>query len=184
MMHRYFTISNFLSASRIFLAFPMGYCLVTDFHHHRLWAAGIIAIAIVTDFLDGFIARKLHQVTEIGKIIDPLADKIVIGIYALLLAWTGDIPLWFVSIVLFRDLIIFLGGMYIQKRKKIVPQSNWPGKISVSLIAFVFFLGTLQMVVLQKILIFAMWVSLVMMVWSVWNYAQRLFIGRHIEVNK
>ena len=75
-MHRYFTISNFLSASRIILVFPMGYCLVSEFPNHRLWTAGIILVAVATDFLDGFLARKLHQVTDVGKIIDPFADKI------------------------------------------------------------------------------------------------------------
>ena len=75
-MYRYFTISNLFSASRIFLVIPMGYCLVLDFPYHRLWTAGIIVIAVATDFLDGFLARKLHQVTDLGKIIDPLADKI------------------------------------------------------------------------------------------------------------
>jgi Phosphatidylglycerophosphate synthase len=66
-MHRYFTISNFLSASRIFLVIPMGYCLVLDFPYHRLWTAGIIVIAVATDLLDGFLARKLHQVTDLGQ---------------------------------------------------------------------------------------------------------------------
>jgi len=54
--------SNFLSASRIFIVIPMGYCLVSDFPYHRLWTAGIIVIAVVTDLLDGFLARRLHQV--------------------------------------------------------------------------------------------------------------------------
>lgn len=180
-MHRYLTFSNFLSASRIFIVIPMGYCLITDFPHHRLWTAGIIIIAIATDFLDGFLARKLHQVTDVGKIIDPLADKIGIGIYAILMAWTGDVPLWFVVLVLFRDVLIFSGGLYIRQKKKIVPQSNWPGKISVSFIAVVFFLGTIQVDVLKNVFVLALWGSVVLMIWSVWSYAQRLFIGRHIE---
>jgi CDP-diacylglycerol--glycerol-3-phosphate 3-phosphatidyltransferase len=183
-MHRYLTISNFLSTSRIFLVFPTGYCLVAEFPYHRIWAAGIIVIAVMTDFLDGYFARKLHQVTDFGKIIDPLADKICIGVYAVLMVWTGDVPLWFVVLVLLRDLLIFCGGLYIRHNKKIVPQSNWPGKISVSLIALVFFLGTIQMDSLQNISTFTIWASVVMMVWSIWNYARRLFIGRYIEVTE
>jgi CDP-diacylglycerol--glycerol-3-phosphate 3-phosphatidyltransferase len=183
-MHRYLTISNFLSASRIFLVAPMGYCLVVDFPGHRLWTAGIILAAVVTDFLDGFLARKLHQVTDIGKIIDPLADKIGIGIYALLMAWTGDIPVWFVAFVLIRDALIFCGGLYIRRGKKIVPQSNWPGKIAVTLVTLVFFLATIQIDALSKIFAYTFWASLVMMIWSSISYAQRLFIGRNIEVTK
>jgi cardiolipin synthase (CMP-forming) len=183
-MHRYFTVSNLLSASRIFLVVPMGYCLVLDFPYHRLWTAGIIIVAVTTDFLDGFLARKLHQVTDFGKIMDPLADKIGIGIYAVLMAWTGDVPLWFVIFVLLRDFLIFSGGLYIQFKKNIVPQSNWPGKIAVALVALVFFLATIQESALSKLFTYTLWASIVMMLLSLASYAQRLFIGRNIEVMK
>jgi cardiolipin synthase len=184
MMHSYLTISNFISASRIILVFPMGYCLLTEFPHHRLWTAGVILVAVATDFLDGFLARKLHQVTDVGKVIDPLADKIGVGAYGFLLAWTGDIPFGFIVLVLLRDILIFLGGWYIQRKKKIVPQSNWPGKISVSCIAITFFLATLQLEALNPFLVFLLWVNVLLMAWSMWTYAQRLFIGRNIEIAK
>ena len=183
-MHRYLTISNILSASRIFLVIPMGYCMVVDFPYHRLWTAGIIVIAVATDFLDGFLARKLHQVTDLGKIIDPLADKIGIGIYGVLMAWTGDVPVWFVVFVLLRDFLIFSGGLYIQHKKKIVPQSNWPGKIAVTLVALVFFFATIQMEPSGRLFTFTLRASMFMMILSVASYAQRLFIGRNIEAVK
>jgi CDP-diacylglycerol--glycerol-3-phosphate 3-phosphatidyltransferase len=183
-MHRYFTISNFLSASRVFLVFPMGYCLVSDFPYHRLWTAGIIIIAVATDFLDGFLARKLHQVTDLGKILDPLADKIGIGIYAVLMAWIKDVPVWFVVFVLLRDLLIFIGGLYIQRKKKIVPQSNWPGKIAVTMVALVFFLTTIQLDAFNTLFTYMLWASVGMMLLSLISYAQRLFIGRNIETVK
>jgi CDP-diacylglycerol--glycerol-3-phosphate 3-phosphatidyltransferase len=183
-MHRNLTISNLLSASRIVLVLPMGYCLLAGFPNHRLWTAGIIIIAVATDFLDGFLARKLHQVTDLGKIIDPLADKIGIGIYAVLMALTGDVPVWFVAFVLIRDLMIFSGGLYIQRKKKIVPQSNWPGKIAVALVAFVFFLATIQADAFKILYTYMLWASLVMMLWSLLSYSQRLFIGRKAEAIK
>jgi CDP-diacylglycerol--glycerol-3-phosphate 3-phosphatidyltransferase len=162
----------------------MGYCLVLDFPNHRLWTAGIIIIAVATDFLDGFIARKLHQVTDLGKILDPLADKIGIGIYAVLIAWSGEVPVWFVVFVLLRDLFIFMGGMYIRRAKKIIPQSNWPGKIAVTLIALVLFLGTIHVSILSHLFTYIVWASVFMMLFSMASYAQRLFIGRNIEAVK
>jgi len=183
-MHRYLTISNLLSVSRIFLVIPMGYCLISDFPYHRLWTIGIIVIAIATDFLDGFLARKLHQVTDLGKILDPLADKIGIGIYAVLIAWTGDVPVWFVIFVILRDLLIFSGGFYILQAKRIVPQSNWPGKIAVTFIALVLFLGTIQAESLSHLFTYILWASVIMMLWSMVSYTQRLFIGRNIEAVK
>ncbi len=184
MMHRYFTVSNFISASRIIMVIPMGYCLLTEFPHHRLWTAGVIIVAVATDFLDGFLARKLHQVTDFGKIIDPLADKIGIGAYAVFLAITGDIPLWFIIFVLLRDILILSGGLYIHHNKKIVPQSNWPGKISVTCIAVTFFLATLRIDALNSLFTFSLWISVILMIWSLCNYAQRLIIGRNIDMKK
>jgi CDP-diacylglycerol--glycerol-3-phosphate 3-phosphatidyltransferase len=181
-MHRYLTISNFLSASRIFLIFPIGYCLVTEFPSHRIWAAGLVLVAVATDFLDGFFARRLHQVTDFGKIIDPLADKIAIGVYTVLMVATGNIPAWFMVFVLSRDLLIFCGGLYIRHKKRIIPQSNWPGKISVNLIALVLFLATVKIDSLNYLFTIVLWASVLMMVWSLLNYAQRLFIGREAEV--
>jgi cardiolipin synthase len=181
-MQRLLTVSNFLSFSRILLVFPMGYCLISDFPHNRLWTVVLILIAVATDFMDGFFARKLHQVTDFGKIIDPLADKICIGVYALLMVWTGNIPVWFVAIVLLRDLLIFSGGVYIRIKKKIVPQSNWPGKISVSLIALVLFLATIQVETLKDFDTVVLWITVIVMVWSLSNYARRLFIGRRAGI--
>ena len=181
-MRQSLTISNILSASRAVLVIPIGYCLVSDFQYNRYYALAIVAFAIVTDFLDGFLARKLHHVSDLGKFLDPLADKIGIGVYAIIMAWTGDVPLWFIILVLVRDAVIFSGGVVIKLKKKIVPQSNWPGKISVSLIAWVFFLGTIQVDPSSLIYKISIWVSVGMMIWSVWSYGKRLFIGRHVEV--
>jgi CDP-diacylglycerol--glycerol-3-phosphate 3-phosphatidyltransferase len=178
MQEKRFTVSNLLSVSRILLIVPTGYCLITEFPHHRWWAAAIMLAAIATDFLDGYFARKLHQVTELGKFIDPLADKIAVGLYALLLIWTGDMPIWFVVFVLVRDVLIFFGGVYIKKKKGIIPQSNWPGKIAVNFIAVVFFLSTIHVESLEILRAIAVWGSVVMMTWSLMSYAQRLFIGR------
>jgi cardiolipin synthase (CMP-forming) len=182
MQEKRFTVSNLLSLSRILLIIPAGYCLITEFPNHRWWAAVIVLLAVSTDFLDGFFARKLHQVTELGKFIDPLADKIAVGFYALLLLWTGDVPLWLVAFVLVRDLLIFLGGVYIKSQKGIIPQSNWPGKIAVNFIAMVFFLSTIRMESLEFVRTIAVWGSVVMMTWSSISYAQRLFIGRNVGI--
>ena len=179
MPEKRFTVSNILSLSRIVLIIAIGYCLIANFPHHRWWAAAVIIFAIATDFLDGYFARKLHEVTELGKFIDPLADKIAIGLYALLMVWTGDVPLWFIVFVIVRDVLIFLGGVYIKQQKGIIPQSNWPGKIAVSFIALVFFLSTIHVESLERLRMIAVGASVVMMTFSLVSYTQRLFIGRN-----
>ena len=85
----------------------------------------------ITDLLDGYLARKLNQVSELGKIIDPLADKIAVGAIAILMFINGLIPLWFIAVVLIRDILILAFGLILKSRKKIVLMSNYPGKIAV-----------------------------------------------------
>jgi CDP-diacylglycerol--glycerol-3-phosphate 3-phosphatidyltransferase len=94
----------------------------------------MIVIIWISDLLDGYFARKLNQVSELGKILDPLADKIFIISIGIILLIQNIIPLWFVIVIIVRDIIIFSGGTYLKYSKKIVPVSNWIGKISVFII--------------------------------------------------
>jgi CDP-diacylglycerol--glycerol-3-phosphate 3-phosphatidyltransferase len=178
MLRKFWTISNFFSILRIVLIIPISYCYVTEFPHHRFWTVALLMAAMGTDFLDGYFARRWHQVTDWGKIIDPLADKIAIGLYAILLVSTHAIPLWYFIAVIARDVLIFLGGIVILKRKGIVPQSNWAGKIAVGLVSLVFFLATVQIPGLEKFSVAALWLSVVVLGWSFILYMKRLWIGR------
>ncbi len=184
MQERIWTVSNLLSLARVLLVAPAAYCLTTEFAQNRLWAAGIIALAVATDFLDGYLARRLHQVSELGKIIDPLADKIAVAAVTLVLVSVGDVPLWFLIVVLLRDVLIVFGGMYIQRKKKVIVQSNWPGKIAVSAVAMYMLLSTLKMETFETFRAVTLWFSVAMMVLSLAVYSQRLFIGRSVRTSK
>jgi CDP-diacylglycerol--glycerol-3-phosphate 3-phosphatidyltransferase len=96
----------------------------------------VLLIAASTDYLDGYFARRFNKVSELGKIIDPLADKALIGVIVLLLYIKGEISDFFITITLGRDILIFLGGMYVSiKVGKVIP-SDMIGKITVTVIGF------------------------------------------------
>lgn len=137
----------------------------------------MIVLAGITDFLDGFIARRLHQVTDFGKIIDPLADKICAGGCSILLVMVGALSLWYLIVVIARDLLILIGSVYIKSKKNIVTQSNWPGKIAVFFIATVMLLSTLRNPSIEGFRQVMIVVSLVLMALSLFMYVQRLFVG-------
>lgn len=181
MPNRILTVSNAISALRVVLVAPMAFFLLTGNPEDRIVAAWLVLFAIATDFLDGYLARKLHQVTELGKIIDPLADKIAVGTVAILLAITGDIAIWYLIVVLARDLFILAGGIFINRKKKIIPQSNWPGKIAVTIVAMYLFVCLLRNDSLSGIREALLWSSIFLMAVSTVSYAQRLFIGRNIS---
>jgi len=177
MLRRIWTISNLLSFSRIVLLVPLAYFLLGDAPHGRLWAAAVIFVGALTDFFDGFFARRLHQVTDLGKVLDPIADKIAAGGSGILLLMIGAIPLWYVVVVIARDLIILVGSLYIRSKKNVITQSNWPGKIAVTAIAVVVLLSILGYSEMETIRQLAIWVSVLMMALSMVLYAQRLFVG-------
>ena len=102
-----------------------------DAGNNRIWAFTLCMIGYISDVLDGFLARKLNQVSELGKIIDPLADKICIVTIIVILFITDQISTLFFAVIVLRDLIIFLGGIYVSKKIDKVLPSNLLGKITV-----------------------------------------------------
>lgn len=130
------TVSNGISFLRVLLTLPAGWYIWTGQYHIALWLG---VASYISDLLDGWLARKLNEVTEAGKIIDPLADKIFVGTITVLLVLRGDLPLWFVTAIVLRDAIILLAGIYLTRRTGFVLPSNYPGKIAVFCIAFTMF---------------------------------------------
>jgi len=90
-----------------------------------------------TDMLDGFFARKLNQVTEVGKIIDPLADKVAMAVVVVKLYLINEISAFFFFTIISRDLIIFIGGIIVSNKLGRVLPSNKLGKITVLFIGSV-----------------------------------------------
>jgi CDP-diacylglycerol--glycerol-3-phosphate 3-phosphatidyltransferase len=112
----------------------------------RFWAVGILLAGMMTDKLDGDLARRRGEETEWGKILDPLADKVCVAVMALVLLKVGDFPLWFVLALLSRDMLIFLGGMYLKSTRGVVLPSNVAGKWAATFIAFTILIILLNMI--------------------------------------
>ncbi|WP_027063437.1 CDP-diacylglycerol--glycerol-3-phosphate 3-phosphatidyltransferase [Mesoplasma seiffertii] len=95
-----------------------------------LWmVAGIVFIlASLTDFLDGYLARRNNQVTDFGKFFDPIADKLLVNSALILLAVTGMIPLWMVLVLILRDTIVDFIRMILSS-KQITLAAGMGGKL-------------------------------------------------------
>ena len=101
-------LPNKLTLLRILLVpvFVVFMCLPSKFEWARYVALGVFVFASVTDFLDGFISRKNNLVTKFGKIMDPLADKMLVASGFILIAATGIIPAWMAVIIVIRDFFV------------------------------------------------------------------------------
>ena len=88
------------------IVFVVFMCLPTKFVWAKYVSLGAFVVASITDFLDGYISRKKNLVTKFGKIMDPLADKMLVASGFILLATAGVIPAWMAVIIVLRDFFV------------------------------------------------------------------------------
>ncbi|BDZ50160.1 CDP-diacylglycerol--glycerol-3-phosphate 3-phosphatidyltransferase [Frondihabitans sucicola] len=99
-------IANIITVVRILMAPLFFVLLIADDHAYgplRVWAAVIFVVAILTDSLDGFLARRQNLVSDFGKIVDPLADKVLTGGAFIVLSVLGELPWWVTILILIRE---------------------------------------------------------------------------------
>lgn len=141
-----FTISNGISFLRFLLVIPLWFLLDNyGSQSVRYITFALCVFAAATDMLDGYLARKLNQVTEVGKIIDPLADKAAMAVVVIKLFLINEISAFFFFTIIIRDLIIFIGGLFVSNIIGKVLPSNKLGKITV------LFIGTVVLMILLGI---------------------------------
>ncbi len=118
------TIPNVLTIIRMILI-PV--FVVLFFKGQKMAALGVFCAASLTDMLDGYLARKLNQITDFGKLFDPLADKLMVLTAMVLQTFRGPLPLTAVIIVAAKELVMVLGGVFMLS-KDVVVYSNYFGK--------------------------------------------------------
>jgi cardiolipin synthase len=105
MWHEAKTVPNLLSFLRLALI-PLFLWLIL--RHQGTWAVLLLIFSGFTDYLDGYIARKYNQVTRLGKLIDPAADRLYIFTTLIGLVATGVIPFWLAAVVVARDVMLLI----------------------------------------------------------------------------
>ncbi len=165
---RIMTLANFISISRAFLAGPLVWVLEND----RIFLGMAIVILIVlTDLLDGFVARKTDEITHFGKLIDPVADKVCMLVVLIYLLFEYGMPfVIFFMLLGIRDVLLVMTGLYLQFRTNVVFESIPSGKwfIGTSAVMLFFYL-----VKLPGIGIYFYWLSLVLFFISTRHYFLR-----------
>jgi CDP-diacylglycerol--glycerol-3-phosphate 3-phosphatidyltransferase len=139
------TKSNLLSLLRLLLIIPIWILLDNiDSGYNRTIVISLCWFAAITDVMDGYLARRFNEITEMGKIIDPLADKFVIGVVVLKLFLINEIPDYYFWMIVGRDALIFVGGIIVSNKIGRILPSNMLGKITVVSIGLTLFFILLQ----------------------------------------
>ena len=147
-------IANRLTIARIvmiplfllMMCFPKDTLGMVNVFHSNLSVSWVLAmiiftIASITDFLDGYLARKYHLITNFGKFADPLADKLLVMTAFITLVGAGVIPMWIVAIIVCRELAV-TGLRLLLVNDGEVLSAAWPGKVKTAtqMLAIIFLL--------------------------------------------
>ncbi len=124
-------IPNILSCIRILLVGVFIFCFFNDYPDNVIAAIIVFLVAGATDVVDGFLARKFNWITNIGKVLDPFADKLMQCTVLICMLIKELIPLWLVVPFILKELLMLSGGLFMIKRRSVVVVSNIYGKVTV-----------------------------------------------------
>ncbi len=184
---RIMTLANAISISRIFLAIPLVLIFedIADGMTGKLWQAfALIIIIVLTDFLDGYVARKAGEITNFGKLIDPVADKVCMMVVLIYLIISNKLPflLFFLTLAI-RDIFLIIIGVYLMFSQEEVFQSNKSGKwfIGISSLMMVLFLLKDPLNIPNLILWSSYLISTLLFAFSTFEYIRR-YLGYFKEL--
>jgi CDP-diacylglycerol--glycerol-3-phosphate 3-phosphatidyltransferase len=183
-------LPNTLTLSRLFLVPLLVVVLLTKFEGRTvlgvdvdLAAAAIFAVASGTDWLDGYLARRRRQVTPLGQMMDPLADKLLTSAAFISLVWMGLAPAWMVAVIIGRDLAVTALRSIAYSRGASLPASPM-GKLKmmaevVAILGII--LGRQRLGSLYVVGQGALWVAVVTAVVSATDYYRQFMRGQSAE---
>ncbi|MCE7079373.1 CDP-alcohol phosphatidyltransferase family protein [Streptomyces sp. ST2-7A] len=138
---RVLTVPNLLSAARL-MGVPVFLWLILspvfDGPNRDGWALVVLALSGFSDWLDGHLARRWNQVSELGRLLDPAADRLYILATLVGLTWRDILPWWMVALLLARDLMLLIGVWRVNRAGWAPPQVNFLGKAATFCLMYAF----------------------------------------------
>ncbi len=124
-------LPNLISILRILLVVPIVMAMLQQRYELAL---GIFVLAGLSDGLDGFLARRYGWTSQLGAILDPIGDKLMMVSSYLVLGWLGDLPWWLVVLVITRDVVIVTGAVFYRFLiGEIVFEALWTSKLNTAM---------------------------------------------------
>lgn len=179
-------VPNVLTLLRIALIPLLAVLLLSDSRDAGFWGAAVFAVASTTDWLDGYLARRMEIVTVFGKFLDPIADKLMVMAALIMILPFGRVPAWMVLVILGREIII-TGLRGIASSEGIVISASDLGKLK-TIFQIVAILGLLLhydyrwcfgidhpllVVNMHHVGMFYLWVATAITIWSGVDYLYR-----------
>ncbi len=137
-----FTVPNFITYIRFILIVPFIIFFMSD---NYVGAAVCVGASGLSDCFDGMLARRLNQVTPLGKILDPIADKLTLFAVAICMAIKLPTVIFLLASLIVKDLLMLLGGMDLVKKGITPPAAKWYGKVA----TVIFYISVCTIIFLQ-----------------------------------
>ena len=175
-------IPNILSFLRIGLVPFLIAFLMVDNRKVRIWAVIVFVVACLTDYLDGYIARTFSQVSRLGKVLDPVADKLLIASTLVLLTGIGIIHgIHVVPAILIICREITLSGIreFLSESRVSIPVSKLAkGKTMVQMVSLILLLvaHTYDMEIVQQAGLWSLWIASFLSIITAWNYIKQTYV--------
>lgn len=122
------TIPNVISSIRIALI-PV-FCYLIVHEPTTFWGLVLFGAVVATDWVDGYIARRTGQVSELGRILDPVADRLAIAAGLIAFVVRGVFPLWAAALILVRDAVVLVAGLVFVIGRHLRVDVRWIGKVA------------------------------------------------------
>ena len=170
---RVLTLANLISLLRACSAIPIIYSMA---YPEWNWITGIIVLlAILSDALDGYFARRADSVTHFGKWLDPAADFIVIVSVLVYLVGVRSFPLWFFYFYLFRHILIAGFAIYCMNYGYMILHANWWGKWATGITALGVFLHIFEFTALPWLKMTSIYTATILLLISMVQYLKQFF---------
>jgi len=171
---RILTVANMISLLRAFLALPIIYTLQNQ--EWRLWTFLLILVGVASDALDGYFARRAHEVTHFGKWMDPIADFICLITVTFYLVLNDMFPMWFFIVYIFRYVTIAALAIYLINHSGFIISANWFGKWASGIMLLTVALHIFYVPYLDFLKIFSLYIAFGLLLISWMIYLKSLII--------
>ncbi len=179
-MKRIVTIPNILSFIRILMIPAIVVIYFSSVKNHYIWSALLVLLSGLTDMVDGFIARRFNMISDVGKILDPIADKLTQFTVVVCLSINHPILIPVVAVIFLKELFMLIGAVIFVHRGNETPYARWWGKMTTVVLyaTMTLFMISDIIAISDAVTVTAMSISIACLAFSFYNYLAVFVNGR------
>ncbi len=169
-------VPNSLSIMRMVLIVPIFLLILNSSPKNYIFLIIVYFFSILFDFFDGYIARRFSMETDLGRILDPVADKMLMFFILIALIVKTDFPLWIAIPIFLRDFLILLASFFIYRKNKHIKSSITIGKVAFGSLSFLIFLYIVGMNGSSNLDLLKKFVSVFTINFLLWSWIEYFFV--------